>query len=149
MIKINFEECCKNCNERYSYLSEFVTFTDDRCMNMETKVGCKHEQVCKDYMEACNKKKVADRSYDVTGTEKFIDTLFDKILSVLQVGYLSVSEFYKISGQEYKILPGDDYIGWRSNGGFLQIPPFDPCDVDSYELRVMDTPVSIIKRGDK
>ena len=51
-IKINFKEVCYSCKHRETYLNEEVFYGDNVRFAVGTIIGCKHEEVCKEYLEA-------------------------------------------------------------------------------------------------
>lgn len=52
MIVIKFKWCCTDCPSRESYMHEHTLKVNDVEFTTKSTIGCNHELVCKDYIEA-------------------------------------------------------------------------------------------------
>ena len=50
-IQINFKKYVKNCPHRKTYIEEDVLNMNNEPYSVNTVIGCKHEKVCKMYIE--------------------------------------------------------------------------------------------------
>jgi len=52
MLEIRFKECCYNCSNRDTYVTESRLRGDSTPILVMTDIGCEHEKVCKEYLES-------------------------------------------------------------------------------------------------
>lgn len=52
MVDIKFKEVCYTCPHRDTYMEDETFYGDDYPFAVMTRIGCKHEKVCKLYLES-------------------------------------------------------------------------------------------------
>ena len=51
MIQNKLKNCCNACTHRKVYTEEIVMRSNDSIFDIITKIGCEHEEICKEYIE--------------------------------------------------------------------------------------------------